>query len=99
MRKLPVLILLVVLASILIGCAPGPNTLANTTGENGFVPGFWQGLWNGMIAPVTLVISLFNKSVQMYEVHNNGGWYNFGFLFGIVAIWGGGGAAARRSRR
>jgi hypothetical protein len=37
----------------------------------------------------------------MYEVHNSGGWYNFGFLLGMMIILGGGGggAAARRSRQ
>jgi hypothetical protein len=100
MRKLLVLLFLGALALLLVGCAPGPNELSNTASPNGFVPSFWQGLWNGVIAPVTLVVSLFKKGVQMYEVHNNGGWYNLGFLLGIIAVWGGGagGAAARRSR-
>jgi hypothetical protein len=37
----------------------------------------------------------------MYEVHNTGNWYNFGFLLGMMIILGGGsgGAAARRNRR
>jgi hypothetical protein len=36
----------------------------------------------------------------MYEVHNNGGWYDFGFIFGIMIAFGGGagGAASRRRR-
>jgi hypothetical protein len=63
--------------------------------------GFWLGLWHGIISPVTFVISLFTRSVEMYEVHNNGGWYNFGFLLGVSIILGGsaGGTARRRSRR
>ena len=37
----------------------------------------------------------------MYEAHDNGGWYNFGFLLGASIILGGGagGASRRRSRR
>jgi hypothetical protein len=36
----------------------------------------------------------------MYEVHNNGAWYNLGYLLGAAAILGGGGGgAASRSRR
>jgi hypothetical protein len=36
--------------------------------------------------------------VTMYEVHNNGGWYNFGFLLGMMIILGGGGGGAARRR-
>jgi hypothetical protein len=97
-------IMLVVLALMLIslvGCAPGSNEMINSKAANGNVAGFWQGLWHGVITPVTFIVSLFNKSVQLYEVHNNGNWYNFGFLFGVSIIFGGGvgGASARRSRR
>ena len=88
----------IVLIGLLAGCAPGPNTLANTPVAGGSVAGFWMGLWNGIISPVTFIISLFNSRVQIYEVHNNGGWYNFGFLLGISIIFGGGGASTRRRR-
>jgi len=85
---------------LLASCAPGANQLMNSAGPKGVVAGFWHGLWNGVIAPVTLVISLFDAKFQMYEVHNNGGWYNFGFLLGMMILLGGGGsgAAARRYR-
>jgi hypothetical protein len=92
----------VVLAVVLLSsCAPGPNALANSASDDGVVAGFWRGWWNGFISPVTFVISLFNPKVQIYEVHNNGGWYNFGFILGAMAIFGGGaggGAHARRGR-
>ena len=83
----------------LAGCAPGPNELLGSAGAHGVVAGFWRGLWNGVISPVTFVISLFNHGVQFYEVHNNGGWYNFGFILGISVIFGGGAGGARRRRR
>jgi hypothetical protein len=79
---------------LLAGCAPGPNALAGTPNATGAVPGFWQGLWNGIISPVTFVISLFNRNVQLYEVHNNGNWYNFGFILGLSIAFGGGGNRA-----
>ena len=71
--------------------APGPNKLTDTESERGDVAGFWRGVWHGFTAPVTFVISLFNKNVRVYEVHNNGAWYDFGFLFGLMMIFGGGG--------
>lgn len=93
------LLMAVVLVILLSGCAPGPNQFIGTENADGVVAGFWRGLWNGIIAPVTFIISLFNKSVQIYEVHNNGGWYNFGFIIGLSIIFGGGAGGASSRRR
>ena len=62
-------------------------------------PGFWLGLWHGLIAPFTLLFSLFSDHVRMYAYPNVGRWYDFGFLLGISAWGGGGGAAASRRYR
>ena len=61
---------------------------------DGSVAGFWLGLWHGMILPFTFVVSLFTDNLGIYEVHNSGAWYNFGFLLGAAIVLGGGGAAA-----
>jgi predicted small secreted protein len=94
-----ILVLLVVV--VLAGCAPGPNTMADVPNEEGEVAGFWLGLWHGFASPVMFIVSLFNEAVEVYEVHNNGAWYTFGFLLGASAIFGGGsgGAAYRGCRR
>ena len=89
-------ILLLVAFLTLAACAPGPNVIANTPDDSGNIAGFWRGLWHGCICPITFIISLFSNSVHMYEVHNNGGWYNFGFLLGVGAIIGGGGSQANK---
>ena len=91
---------LIFLLLVVASCAPGPNELAVPAGRDRAVAGFWQGLWHGIITPVTFVVSLFVRRVNIYEVHNNGGWYNFGYLLGLSIILGGGGggAASRRSR-
>ena len=81
------------------GCAAGPNALAHTPNELGVLAGFWRGLWHGAIAPVTLVVSLFSHHVRMYEVHNNGGWYDFGFLCGVIMALGGGASGRAAGRR
>ena len=70
---------------VLSGCA-GPNPLVGTSGSSG-VAGFWSGLWHGLICPIAFVLSLFKHGISMYEVHNNGNWYNFGFILGAGA-WG-----------
>ena len=79
---------------LLSGCA-GPNPLVGTPGSHG-VAGFLAGLWHGIICPVTFFVSLFDHRIQIYEVHNNGNWYNFGFVLGGGLLFGGG-AAGKRS--
>ncbi len=101
MKKIVFVLILVSLALVLSACTAGPNQLRNTPDEDGEVAGFWMGLWHGLIAPFTFIISLFSKSVYVFEVHNNGGWYTFGFLLGASSIFGGsgGGAACRKKRK
>ena len=99
MRVDPKLVVVVVLLAVLVACAPGTNELIGVANREGVLAGFWRGLWHGLIAPVTFVISLFTRDVQPYEVHNNGGWYNAGFLLGMsICLGGSGGGAARRRR-
>jgi len=83
---------------LVAGCAPGPNTLAQVNTPD--PAGFWLGLWQGAISPITFLISLFNDNVNIYEVYNNGNWYNFGFMIGVsVAFGGAGSGTAAGSRR
>jgi hypothetical protein len=82
---------------LLSSCAPGPNPEAGLGPEPA---GFWLGLWHGIILPVTFVISLFTDSVSIYEVANNGNWYDFGFFLGVlISLGGSGGAGARAGKR
>jgi len=67
--------------------SPGPNPLINQPDTQGRVGGAFAGLWHGIIAPITLVLSFFNSDIQMYEVHNAGSEYNFGFLLGIAFVF------------
>lgn len=73
-----------------VGSLAGPNPAVNTPNEEGRVAGFWLGVWHGSIAPLTFLVSLFNNKVHVFEVHNNGKWYLFGFLLGVTSVWGGG---------
>jgi hypothetical protein len=57
---------------------------------SGEVAGFFPGLWHGIISPVTFLISLFTEDVSVYEVHNDGNWYDFGFVLGAGILFGGG---------
>ncbi len=101
MRLLRIGLIVALLLLVLTACAAGPNPQADTESPDGVIAGFWRGLWHGIIAPITFVVSLFSSEVNVYEVHNNGGWYNFGFVLGAGVLLGGGssGAATRRRRR
>lgn len=73
----------------------GPNELVNTEKPDGKVAGFWQGFWHGLIVVFAFVASLFKENVGIYESHNNGKWYNFGFILGLMIALGGNRAAGR----
>ena len=88
------------------GCAPSANPLEDSAastwcctalGEES--AGFWLGVWHGFSAPVMFVISLFSSTIGIYEVHNNGGWYNLGFLLGLSMILGGSAGGGRYYNR
>ena len=50
--------------------------------------GFWTGVWHGSVLPLAFIASLFQPGVGIYETHNNGGWYNFGFVLGAASFVG-----------
>lgn len=84
-KKITVLIGLISLILFFIGCAPNNAKFASEAA------GFWAGLWHGLICIITFIISLFSDSVGIYEVNNTGGWYDFGFILGIIIGLGHGG--------
>ena len=90
MRRSVLLAAVLVATLVLAGCAPGPNTAEKTPDAEGHTAGFLMGLWQGFISPVTFIISVFTKNVRFYEVHNNGTWYNFGFVLGAGLFLSGG---------
>ena len=92
--KIAAFILVLLLLVTLAACAPGPNSLKGTPGDKDSAAGFWLGVWQGFIAPFVFVISLFQSGLNIYEVHNNGAWYNFGYLFGLMCFFSGGGHKA-----
>lgn len=92
-------LLALALIFLLVSCLPGPNTMEKSPSPKGKVAGFWKGLWHGLLSPVTFIISLFTKNVRFYEVHNNGNWYNFGFVLGAGLFLRGGILSSRIFRR
>ncbi|NIM58496.1 MAG: hypothetical protein GTO16_06075 [Candidatus Aminicenantes bacterium] len=101
MKIASILAILLVLIFILSSCVAGPNKLEKKPNAEGKIAGFFMGLWHGLIAPITFIISIFTKNIRFYEVHNNGFWYNFGFVLGAGLFLSGGilGKGRRRRRR
>jgi len=73
------------LVLLLSSCAAGD---AQFTPES--PAGFWYGVWHGVISLISLIIHIFNNDIVVYEINNTGGWYDFGFLLGVICIWSGG---------
>ena len=98
-RRRAVLVGVAVAAGVLVlaSCAATANPAASA--GNPHVAGFWLGLWQGIIVPIAFIVSLFNHHVGIYEVHNNGAWYDFGYVLGIGVGASIGGATGRASRR
>jgi hypothetical protein len=93
-----IFVLALLFVTILAGCTAGQNVAKGTANDHNAVAGFWLGLWHGFIAPFVFVASLFKSTLTIYEVHNNGVWYNFGYLFGLACFFGGSGNRAARRK-
>ncbi|MGZ4936231.1 MAG: hypothetical protein ACXV4C_06740, partial [Halobacteriota archaeon] len=66
---------------------------------SGAPAGFWLGLWQGLIVFLSFIASWFDNNIVLYQVNNNGFWYNLGYIIGLIIIGAGGGGGARASRR
>jgi len=49
-----------------------------------------------MISPVSFVLSLFEKNITVYEITNNGNWYNFRFVLGCYVTFKGSNEGAKK---
>jgi hypothetical protein len=92
MKKLVLVLILVIAAAfIFTGCA-------TQSFENiGNPPGFIKGVIHGFILLFSFIASLFTD-YEIYAFPNAGGWYNFGYLIGVMLFFGGGGAGAKRKK-
>jgi hypothetical protein len=77
--------ILILVVLVLSSCTAGGDQFSQETPA-----GFWWGIWHGIISIISLVVHMFNENVAVYETHNTGGWYDFGFLAGVILVWGGG---------
>ena len=75
--------LALVLMLILASCAAGNGTYSAEEQA-----GFFSGVWHGWIAPFALISHLFDNDVRVYEVDNDGIWYDVGFYIAVISGFG-----------
>ena len=86
------LLIFLTLVALLSSCAAGNPKFSQDTPA-----GFWWGIWHGIISVVSLIVHVFNENVAVYETRNTGAWYDFGFLIGVITVWGGGSHVNKKS--
>ncbi|HTR84537.1 MAG TPA: hypothetical protein VMI56_08670 [Reyranella sp.] len=92
MRWRPLAVLLI-LSIALTACAHQPPPTSGAP-----LPGFMIGLAHGYISLLSLIASLFAE-VRIYEYPNAGFFYDFGYVIGVAAFFGGGGKTYTYVRR
>ncbi len=92
-RLLVVACLLALCAVLLAGCIPGDGSYETDPA------GFFSGVWHGWVAPVSLVIGIFNHNIRVYEPINTGWWYDFGFYIAVISGFGGLSLSRHAARR
>jgi len=91
-RRMAVLVIILIgLLLLLTSCVPGDGK-ANADKPANFL---W-GIWHGWVAPISLIISLFNHNIRVYETANTGWWYDFGFYMAVISGFGGLSLARRK---
>lgn len=94
-KKVLMLTFMLVMAMLLLsGCVPGDGS--KTPDDPA---GFFSGVWHGWIALFSLIYSLFNSRIGIYEVYNTGFWYDLGYYMAIVSGFGGLSLARKKGRR
>lgn len=83
-KHLWICLLCIAVALMFTGCIPGDGSYTQSD-----TAGFFSGVWHGWIAPITLIIGLFDKNIRIYETINSGWWYDFGFYIAIISGFGG----------
>jgi hypothetical protein len=60
-----------------------------TRNLSGAPANFWWGLSQGLIIVLSFIASWFDNNIVLYQVNNNGFWYNLGYLLAVSVSVGG----------
>lgn len=81
MKKIIVALFLLL---VLTGC------MANVTPAFENNPaGFFLGIWHGWLAPLSLILQIFNPEHSIFELNNTGFGYEIGFYMAVISGFGG----------
>lgn len=86
-------ILLIFVALLSTGCLPQRAEILQRPA------GFFRGIWHGWLAPLSLLIGLFDKKTTIYQVYNVGWWYDFGYYMAVIGGFGGITLSRSRSKK
>lgn len=76
------IIVIVIVSTFLVACFAGTKTVEDKPA------GFFLGIWHGWIAPLSLILEIFNSDIRIYETNNRGFLYDLGFYISIIAGFG-----------
>jgi hypothetical protein len=93
-RRLVFILTCMTLIISLAGCFP--HEASSPTDDRA---GFFMGIWHGWIAPVSLIVGIFNHDIRIYDPHNTGWWYDLGYYIAIIAGFGGIAFSRRRKKQ
>lgn len=82
-RLISLLILLTLIGLMATGCLPNRTEVMEKPA------GFLRGIWHGWMAPLSLIVGIFNSEVTIYNPNNSGWWYDFGYYMAIISGFGG----------
>lgn len=77
-------VVIVILMAVLSSCLPGDGKNSIEKPAN-----FLMGIWHGWVAPVSVIVGIFNNKIRVYEPNNSGWWYDFGFYMAVISGFGG----------
>ena len=93
-RVIPFLAIAALLTVTLSGCFPGGGKYSPLEPA-----GFFSGVWHGWVAPISLIVGIFNSDVRIYETFNTGWWYELGFYMAVISGFGGITLTRKRKKR
>ena len=83
-KRLFLILLTLFMALAVFSCLPASDHYSTLRPA-----GFFSGIWHGWLAPISLILGLFNGNIRIYEVYNTGWWYDFGFYMAVISGFGG----------